>query len=53
MPNIQIITVLATSVIDLANALTYFVTVTPQILNVKIEKTPKITKTNITAFEPI
>ncbi len=52
-PKIQIITVRATYVIDLAKALTYFVTVTPHTLNVKIEKIPRMKNTNITAFCPI
>jgi hypothetical protein len=41
IPIIQTNTVLVTSPIDLAKALIYFVTVTPQILNVAIEKIPK------------
>ncbi len=53
IPTAQTITVRVTSAIDLANALIYLVTVTPQILNVEIEKIPKITKNNNPPLAPI
>lgn len=53
MPIAQTNTVLVTSPIDLANALIYFVTVTPQILKVAIEKIPKITKKRSAPLEKI
>lgn len=53
IPTAQMITVLVTSPIDLAKALIYLVTVTPQMLNVAIEKTPKITKRSNTPLDPI
>lgn len=53
MPIAHTITVRVTSPIDLAKALMYFVTVTPQMLNVAIEKIPKITKNNKPPLAPI
>ena len=53
IPTAQIITVLVTSPIDLAKAFMYLVTVTPQMLNVAIEKTPKITKRSNTPLDAI
>ncbi len=53
IPIAQTKTVRVTSPIDLANALIYFVTVTPQMLKVAIEKIPKITKNNNPPFAPI
>lgn len=53
MPIAHTITVRVTSPIDLANAFMYFVTVTPQMLKVAIEKIPKITKNNNPPFAPI
>lgn len=53
IPIAQTKTVRVTSPIDLANALIYFVTVTPQMLKVAIEKIPKITKNNKAPFAPI
>lgn len=53
IPIAQTKTVRVTSPIDLAKALIYFVTVTPQILKVAIEKIPKITKNNNPPFAPI
>ena len=50
---IQTNTVLVTSPTDLAKALIYLVTVTPQILKVAIEKIPKITKKSKAPFAPI
>lgn len=44
IPTAQTRTVRVTSPIDLAKALMYLVTVTPQMLNVAMEKTPRITK---------
>lgn len=51
IPIAQTITVRVTSPIERAKALMYFVTVTPQMLNVAIEKIPKITKNNKTPFD--
>lgn len=42
MPTVHTITVRVTSHIDLANALMYFVTDTPVMLNVAIEKIPNM-----------
>ena len=53
IPMIQTNTVLVTSPTDLAKALIYLVTVTPQILKVAIEKIPKITKKSKAPFAPI
>lgn len=53
IPTAQTMTVRVTSAIDLANALIYLVTVTPQILNVEIENIPKITKNNSPPLAPI
>lgn len=53
IPIAHTITVRVTSPIDLANALMYLVTVTPQILKVAIEKIPKITKNNKAPLAPI
>lgn len=44
IPIAQTRTVRVTSPMDLARALMYLVTVTPQMLKVAIEKTPRITK---------
>jgi hypothetical protein len=53
IPIIHTRTVLVTSPIDLANALIYLVTDTPAMLNVAIEKIPKITKNKRAPFEKI
>lgn len=53
IPIIQTRTVLVTSPIERAKALMYLVTVTPQILKVAIENTPKITKNKSDPFAPI
>lgn len=53
IPIIHTKTVLVTSPIDLANALIYLVTVTPQILKVAIENIPKITKNKRVPLELI
>lgn len=53
IPIAQTITVRVTSPIDRAKALMYFVTVTPQMLKVAIEKIPNITKNNNPPFAPI
>ncbi len=53
MPIAQTNTVLVTSPIDLAKAFIYFVTVTPQILKVAIEKIPKMTKKRSAPLENI
>ena len=53
IPMAQTKTVRVTSPIDLAKALIYLVTVTPQMLKVAIEKIPKITKNNSAPFAPI
>ena len=53
IPIIQTKTVLVTSPIDLAKALIYLVTVTPQILKVAIENIPKITKNKSVPLEKI
>lgn len=49
MPHTKI--VLVTSPIDRANAFMYFVTVTPAMLNVAIEKIPKMQKKSRAPFE--
>ena len=53
IPMAQTKTVRVTSPIDLAKALIYLVTVTPQMLKVAIEKIPKMTKNNKAPFAPI
>lgn len=53
IPIAQTRTVRVTSPIDLAKALMYLVTVTPQMLNVAIEKIPKITKNKRPPLAPI
>lgn len=53
MPMAQTSTVRVTSPIDLAKALMYLVTVTPQMLNVAIEKIPKMTKKSKAPLAPI
>lgn len=53
IPIAQTKTVRVTSPIDLANAPMYLVTVTPQMLNVAIEKIPKITKKSKAPLAPI
>jgi hypothetical protein len=53
IPTAQTITVRVTSAIERAKALIYFVTVTPQILNVAMENIPNITKNNNPPFAPI
>jgi hypothetical protein len=49
-PTLQTIIVLVTSQIDLANALIYFVTVTPEILNDAIDMIPRQQKNNNAPF---
>lgn len=53
IPIAQTKTVRVTSPIERAKALMYFVTVTPQMLNVAIEKIPKITKKSNAPLAPI
>ena len=53
IPIAQTITVRVTSPIERAKAFMYFVTVTPQMLNVAIEKIPKITKNKRAPLAPI
>lgn len=53
IPIAHTITVRVTSPIDLAKALIYLVTVTPQILKVAIEKIPRITKKSNPPLVPI
>ncbi len=51
MPTVHTITVRVTSHIDLANALMYFVTDTPVMLKVAIEKMPNIQNKSNGIFE--
>lgn len=53
IPIAQTMTVRVTSPIDRAKALMYFVTVTPQMLKVAIEKIPKMTKNSKAPLAPI
>ena len=53
IPMAQTSTVRVTSPIDLASALMYLVTVTPQMLKVAIEKIPRMTKNSSPPLEAI